>query len=53
MEYHLWPGTKTHYDIHIALRKLGFQVLRLKPIEDYGLVYAMRLWPVLQLTVVG
>ena len=43
MEYHLWPGTKTHYDIHIALRKLGFQVLRLKPIEDYGLVYAMRL----------
>jgi len=43
MEYHLWPGQKTHYDIHIALRNLGFQVLRLKPIEDYGLVYAMRL----------
>ena len=43
MEYHLWPGRKVHYDIAMSLRKLGFQVLHQLPIDDYGLIYAMRL----------
>ena len=43
MEYHLWPGKKHHFDIELALRKLRFHILYQKPIEDYGLVYAMRI----------
>ena len=43
MEYHLWPGNKYHHDAQVALRKLGFQILHQIPIDDYGLIYAMRL----------
>ncbi|MBT3468578.1 MAG: FkbM family methyltransferase [Opitutae bacterium] len=43
MEYHLWPGNKYHHDADVALRKLGFQILQQIPIDNYGLIYAMRL----------
>lgn len=43
LKYNIKSVQKSHYDIHLALRKLGFQVLRLKPFDYHGLVFAMRL----------
>jgi FkbM family methyltransferase len=43
MEYHLWPGNRGHYDIQMILREQGFHILQARPIEDYGLVYAIRI----------
>lgn len=43
MKYNIKFVQKNHYDVHLALRKLGFQILRLKPFDDCGIVFAMRL----------
>jgi len=43
LKYNINSVQKSHYDIHLALRKLGFQVLRLKPLDYYGFAFAMRL----------
>jgi hypothetical protein len=42
LEYHLWPDHK-HDEIRQVIQKLGFQIKKQIPIEDYGLLLASRL----------
>lgn len=41
LEYHLWPD-HTHQEIQQVVQKLGFQIKKQIPIEDYGLLLASR-----------